>query len=218
MTNYVPECYGAHGSGDCASCEWQEWCKDAADPPITDMRYEFCTEDEAAAMGLSYLAPVAEGSDLCKLLGELIYELDTEQADNLWEFLSLMSALSKDHPGMYRVVRMKILHPLETYESLGEMLGCTRQMVEMHLSSAVEYIPELKSAFMSPRSKLKRNKVESVKLRCSGGNILILVNGVVVLRMPHNETNAKHAPRVVTVLNNMHWKRLDAFIKEVVDG
>jgi hypothetical protein len=217
MSKDNPTCYGRYGTGDCEACPQAEWCVDAGDPPAFQERTNFRSYavNFEGFDTFDTVSEISEGGELSKLLGELIYALDTDNADLLWDFLATMSALSKEHPCIYKVVRVRVLYPKETYQALADRLGITRQAVDLHLKRCVELMPALKAAMPSPRQRLSKAELGPFSIKCASGSINLLAAGVAIMQMRQSEDNDKSAPLVVKALNNMHWRKRDALLEEV---
>ncbi len=210
----TPDCYGTYGTSSCEECEFAEWCIDACDPlPLEDRgAYRAFHKNTEGVLGGFEMG----SSDLSKLLGELIYALDTDNAGLLWDFLATMSALSKEHPRVYRVVRLRVLHPGATYQELADELDITRQAVEKRLKHSVELVPMLRKTMPGPKSRLSQSKEEPFTLRCSSGFISLYAGTTVAcLKCEQNATNSRTAPLLASALNNMHWRKRDALMEEV---
>jgi len=214
----TPECYGTYGTSSCDSCEFAEWCVDAGDPPSLQERGNHRSFDTylEGFEGFEGVIPtgLTEGSDLSKLFGELVYALDGDNAELLWDFLSTMSALSKEHPRVYRVVRVRMLYPKATYQELADQLGLTRQAVDNHLKHCADLVPQLKAAMPGPKSRLSTT-AGPFKIRCASGFISLYANDVVVLKAKQDGMNSVTMPALVASLNNMHWRKRDALLEEV---
>ena len=212
----TPDCYGEYGTSTCEECEYAEWCIDAGDPPQLENRgngRSFAKHFE----GFDALdnGPIeCEGSDLSKLLSELIYALDDDKAELLWDFLATMSALSSTYPSTYRVARMRVLHPSATYQALGDELGLTRQAVEIQLKRCAELVPILRSTLPPPKQRLSK-RAKAFHIKCSGGKVCFMADNKVVLRCEQDATNSRTAPLLASALNNMHWRKRDALVEEV---
>jgi len=205
------ECYGNYGKkSHCQQCECAEWCKDAADPPLLRDYGAMSPLFESMEDKFDFIDEKPGGSGLSKLLGELIYELDKDNAELLWDFLATMSALSKEKPNSYRVVRVRILYPGETYDQLASRLGTTKSEVCNHLKAVADMIPELRASIGIPSKRLSKGKRTTFEIKCSGNKIRVLCEGGDMLEMPMTMDNATHAPLVVEALNNLHWRRLEA--------
>ena len=214
----TPDCYGEYGTSSCEECECAEWCIDAGDPPISENRGDgrsFAKNFEGFD-ALDNGPLVGEGSDLSKLLSELIFALDTDNAGLLWDFLATMSALSRTYPSTYRVARMRVLHPSATYQALGDELGLTRQAVEIQLKRCAELVPILKSTLPPPKERLSKSG-DAFKIRCSSGFISLFAGDTTsaCLKFKQDETNSRTAPLLASALNNMHWRKRDALLEEV---
>ena len=209
----TPECYGTYGTSSCEACEFAEWCVDAGDPPALENSgdYRAFHSDLEVFDGVSSLDA---SSDLSKLLGELIFALDGDRADLLWYFLATMSALSKEHPRIYRVIRMRVLYPGATYQELADKLDLTRQAVDNHLKHCVELIPQIKAVMPGPKTRLSKS-VGPFKIRCASGKIRLYAEDAVVATLAQDDMNSKAAPLLVVALNNMHWRKRDALLEEV---
>jgi len=215
----TPDCYGTYGTSSCTECECAEWCIDAGDPPALENSGNYRSfhsnlEGFDGFDGVIKSTGMSEGSDLSKLFGELIYALDGDNAELLWDFLSTMSALSKEHPRVYRVVRVRMLYPKATYQELADQLGLTRQAVDNHLKHCAELVPQLKAAMPGPKSRLSTS-AGPFKIRCASGYINLYANDEVVLKAKYSDMNSVSMPALVASLNNMHWRKRDALLEEV---
>lgn len=211
----VPNCYGKYGTGECGACEAAKWCKDAADPTTLRDNGLFVMFSEHLEDALDLIDDGENArTPLGRLFGELMYELTNDRAASMWEFLVTMSALSREHPNCYKAVRMRILHPNESYRALGDRLGVSREFVFAQLKKAGELVPVLRSAIDIPKAKLSNTCEETVTVRCGGGNIMVSVGDRVIMRMPMTIENGEGASLLAKALNNLHWRQKDALLNE----
>ena len=213
----LPKCYGAYSCADATKCEYAAYCADAGDPKNISWRPNLSFDEYPVMLErmVSEQGADNEGSDLSKLFGELIVALDCDNAGLMWDFLSCMSALSKEHPITYAVVRMKVLYPLDSYRDLGTKLGMSHQSVANHLDRSAELIPSLKAA-VKPSDRCQPPAKEVVRIRCAGNKVrLELADGTILLEAGQTLRNGHTLTAVVTALNQQHWVKRDAFLEAV---
>ena len=212
----TPKCYGAYGTGDCQECEFASWCRDAGDLPLLEedgKHWQYNPQLD----GWYWMKGTEDcGGRLSKLLAELLYELDSNQASSLWEFFGTLSALSQEKPRTYSVVRLRILNPQATYQELADELGMQRQGVENHLKMCAELVPELRPALVNPLKPLRKNRDERFSIRCSGNHLKLYVDDKHCLSMPMDDENNVNALPIVDALNSLHWRRREALIEELM--
>ena len=212
----TPDCYSKYGAGDCGNCQYAEWCADSADLPLLEESGRFWPYEPSLDGWYKLTGDENKTkSRLGSLLGELLFELDCDRADLLWDFLGTMSALSREKPATYRVVRLRILMPDATYQELADELGMHRQGVEMHLQKCAELIPDIRVGLVNPNKKLRTNKETRFSMRCSGNSVKVFLDDAEILNMPLDGENSKTAPHMVDALNNIHWRRREALIEEL---
>jgi hypothetical protein len=198
----LPECYGAQTKETpCADCWAKKWCDEAGDPPLLRSRGDFSRDASPTMIERFATHPELDvNRSLSKLLTEFFHEVEQPQAEALWDFLSAMSALSKEHPETYNVVRLRILNPSHSYAKLGGMCDLSKVMVLKHLNKAVELINSLKATM--PANKFDCHAEKILYVRCEGNMICVrrTDTGEVVLQAPHTLENGHGVEAMVRAL------------------